>query len=143
MPTRPPPPPVPPLVPPPDPALVWRASSNFICGSSLWSAFSFQNPASVFLGSTCGCFFGGGAGFGGGSGWEGGMGPAGACAKRRPDGNRQTPQRIATQAMAPNLGEIIFVIPPRTRPLAVHPSRCRKFQMELLLCSPTEVYSQA
>src|SRR6266404_4486760 len=105
MPTRPPPPPD----PPPDPALVCRASSNFFWGSSLCSAFNFQNPASVFLGSTCGCFFGGGAGFGGGSGWEGGNGPGGACAKRCPEAKRQTPQRIATQAVALNLGRNITV----------------------------------
>jgi hypothetical protein len=137
MPTRPPPP-----DPPPDPALVWRASSNFLCGSSLSSAFSFQNPASVFLGSAWGFFFAGGAGGGGGRGCEGGKGPAGACPKRQAEGNKQTPQRTAIQPITLNLGEIIFVLPPRSPPLKVHTDRCQKFQIELLLCRPTEVYSQ-
>jgi len=111
MPTRPPPPPV----PPPDPALVCLASSNFFCGSSLSSTFSFQYPASVFRGSTVGCFLGDGAGFGGGggSGWEGGKGPAGACAKRRPGGSRPMPQRIAIQAVDLNLSKLILYESPK------------------------------
>src|ERR1700688_889786 len=155
MPTGPPPPPGPPPGPlpgpppgpapgpPPDPALVCRASSSFFCGSSLSSAFSFQNPASVFLGSTSGFFFAGGAGGGGGSGCEGGKGRGGACAERCPEGKRQTPQRTATQPIALNLGKIMFSLPPRSRPPAVHPDRCQKFQIELLLCRATEVYYQA
>src|ERR1700682_5074592 len=108
MPTRPLPPPILPLDPPPD----GRASSNFLLESSLWPVFSFQNPPSDFLGSTSGCFFGGGNCRGGGSGSEGGKGPGGACAKRRPVGNKQAPQRIAMQAGALNLlGKIIFVPP--------------------------------
>ena len=119
MPTRgpPAPPPVPPG-PPPWPARVWRASSNFLVGSSLSSVFSFQNPASVFLGSTSGFFFtgfAGGAG-GGGNGCDGGKGPGGAWAKIGSEVRSPAAQRSATQAIVRIPEKRMFCVTSGTSP---------------------------
>jgi DNA-binding response OmpR family regulator len=61
----------------------------------------------------------------------------------RPELKTQMPQRTAIHAADFDLAKIMFSLPPCIRRPAVHPDRCQKFRIELLLCGATEVYSEA